>query len=373
MITTPRCLRNAIRNSKRLPRISEAAVRDREDQYRELNQETRRNLLFQRTLLEAINIPVVYYNLDGEIIGCNSMFETAMGVSRGSILHLRDMHDAPKPLRQLMEQLTIEPQTGAKAFEQSVLFGDGRMHRVIIHRAPWFLEEGSIDGYICVLLDITEHRLTEEAFQRLIQSTVGLHGVDFFHRIVRLLCEWIGCDGALIGELASPVECRVLSMLLNGLRVDEYTFALENSPAKRAITEGFVSIEDGVCSAFPLDAELKRLAIKGYAAVPLQADDGTTLGILELFSRSPLRLPSMAQGSMEILAAMAASEILRMRAEREQVRLESQLRQMEKMEAIGQLAGGIAHDINNQLGCILGYTEVIRDVNMVPSIDEFII
>ncbi len=79
--------------------------------------------------------------------------------------------------------------------------------------------------------------------------------------------------------------------------------------------------------------------------------DGTEIPI-------ELAISPMRTGTGYTFSAFIRDLTPRKEGERERERLQTQLTQAQKMEAIGRLAGGVAHDFNNMLSVILGYTEL---------------
>lgn len=65
---------------------------------------------------------------------------------------------------------------------------------------------------------------------------------------------------------------------------------------------------------------------------------------------------------LQVLMGSVWKEVARKNAEDAQDKLAAQLNQAQKMEAVGRLAGGVAHDFNNILQAMIGYSELLQEM-----------
>ncbi|MGA9981075.1 MAG: PAS domain S-box protein [Candidatus Sulfotelmatobacter sp.] len=302
-------------------------------------------VLLSAELLEALPDAVIAVDRDGTIVQANSQAQELFGYERDQLIGQKVEMLVPESYRrqhhQHRENFAQTPKTRRMGAELD-LYGrrrNGSEFPLEISLSPISTDKGTL--VLSAIRDISDRkRIAEE----LLRANEELH---------RRTTEQLGEYRSKLASIIDSSEDAILSKDLNGIITSWNKGAEHIYGYKREEVVGkHISLLTPSDRPDEISEILQKIArgesTDHYESVRV-TKDGRHLSVS--ISVSPLR-----NAAGEIVGASAIARDITT-----QKRTESQLRQAQKMEAIGRLAGGVAHDFNNILGIINACSEFLRD------------
>lgn len=280
-----------------------------------------------RSIFEHAPLGILHFDRNGTITACNDNFVKIIGSSKKDVVGL---HMPGLPDNRVVDAVARTLHGAVASFEAD--YHSTTAHKVTpvnVVFSPVFSKTGAVEGGIGIVQDVTERRLYEE--------TVALNEERF-----RTLTETTA-TAIFVYSNDRFVYVNKASQDLTGYSADELLsmrfWDVVHPQYKALIRERGMARQRG--EDVPVRYEFK-----------IVRKDGSERWIDFTSGKIPWQGTTAA-----IASAFDITE--RKEAEEAKRRLEERLLHAQKMEAIGRLAGGVAHDFNNMLNVIIGYAELV--------------
>lgn len=286
-----------------------------------------------QVITDALPVLISEVGEDGCYRYVNKAYESIYHVTRDKIVgkHLRDML-GEKGYEVIQPHVKKALKGERVSFEANIPFENGEECYIHAQYIPYGHLEQSQTGFFALVSDITERKKLDDENMKLHQE------ISKHEREQRQIL-----DGIIDAVITIDESGRILTFNRSAEKMFSY-------PKKEAVGESIsLLIPDTdkirhVTTYFqPGDA---RIVDRNVTA---QRKDGTTFPM----HLSVTEYPSESDAPRHFIASL--------RDITTKNKQEEQLRRSSKMDALGKLTGGIAHDYNNSLGIILGFASLLED------------
>ena len=294
-----------------------------------------------RATLDAIGDGVIATDAAGRITRMNPVAEAltgwreaeALGQPVSQVFHIVN-EETRTEVENLVDRLLRESKVVSLANHTLLIAKDGTERPIADNAAPIRNEKGEIFGFVVTFRDLTKERRSLAALQKSRDEAALL--LDVIEQSSQPL--GVGYPDGRLGPV-NPAFCRLVGYTKEELQAIDWGTVLTPpewlESARRKLDELHQTGQP-----FRYQKEYVR-------------KDGTRV-LIELF----VHLVRDEHGKPRYYYAFIDDITERRRADAEKDRLLAQLVQAKKMESVGRLAGGVAHDFNNMLGVIIGHAEL---------------
>ncbi|MDH4162311.1 MAG: PAS domain S-box protein [Nitrospirota bacterium] len=296
-------------------RRSEKALQESEKRYRQLL-ESVTSYIYTVTIEQGRAVSTVHGSACAAVTGYTSAEYAA-----DPFLWYQMVHDPDKPAV-LAQAAHVMAGGKPEPLEHRVRHKNGKLVWIRNSVVPRYDDKGRLTSYDGLIVDITERKRTEDFVRNILDAVdEGFIVIDRDYTIIAANRAYCGQIGLPAGDVVGK-KCYAVSHKISGPCYQHG----EECAVRTAFETGRPHSVDHTHhggEGRPLVVETK--------AFPLKDESGNIFAAIEIVNNMTDRH-----------------------------RLEDQLRHAQKMEAVGLLAGGVAHDFNNILTAIVGYGNLLK-------------